>query len=98
MRDCIKQADIVLASRLTAVCGYRYAVVAIWRRNSSPGPDHELCQSSSSPCFQCLYNEQDENVKTCEMEGKLWLLDGLNVSWQPVQLAQNPQCPVCSNQ
>lgn len=79
-----------------------------------------------SPCYRCLYAE-DNNVDTtctangvmapllgiigslqaCEamklimgigtsLQGKLLLLDVLNMDWHQAKLAKDPECPVCS--
>lgn len=32
------------------------------------------------------------------LEGRLLLLDGLNMEWREIKLRKNPKCPVCGNQ
>ncbi len=135
MRDYIKQSDIVLDCsdnfetrfRVNRLCVDTQTPLVSAAAIRLEGQIMSYLPESNCPCYQCLYNEQYENVQTCEMEGvlgpvvgvlgtmqalvslliltghtqeikgKLWLFDGLNVSWQQVQLPKNPQCPVCAN-
>ena len=84
-------------------------------------------RNAESPCYRCLYAEDNLVDTTCTangvmapllgivgsiqaseamklimgigttLQGKLMLLDILNMEWHQARLSKDPDCPVCSN-
>jgi len=93
LERCIHKADIVLDCSDNFPT--RFAVNRLCVQTRTPlvsaaairleGQILSVIPDTDGPCYQCLYNEQYENVQTCEMEGVLSALVGVMGTLQALQ-------------